>query len=93
MAPNGLPLATVGIVPGTAIGDLMSVGELMGVAGARFAGARLVFVGPTWATAAAVPNKSMANIVTSKRCIKASCTEIKFAGTSLRNGAADQPAS
>jgi hypothetical protein len=80
MAPNGLPLASVGIVPGTAIGDLI------GMVGARFVGARLVFVGPTWATAAAVPEKSMANIVTSKRCIKVSCTEIKFAGTSLRNG-------
>jgi hypothetical protein len=84
MAPR-LPLATVGIVPGTAIGDLM------GVASARLAGARLIIIGPTWATAAAVPDKSMANIVTSKRCIKASFTEIKFAGTSLRNET-DQPA-
>jgi hypothetical protein len=79
MAPNGLPLAPVGIVPGTAIGDRMGVGDLMGVAGTR-----LVFVELTWATAVPPPNKSMASIVRSKHCIKASCTEVKFAGTSLR---------
>jgi hypothetical protein len=62
MAPNGLPAApTVGIVPGTAVGDVMGV-----------ATPRRVFAGPTWATAVPQPIKTTANIVRNKRSIKTS---------------------
>jgi hypothetical protein len=68
-APNGLPAApSVGIVPGTAVGDVVA-GNVVGVAGAR-----RVFVEQTWPTAVPLPNKTRANIGKSKRCIKASCT-------------------
>jgi hypothetical protein len=69
-APNGLPaVPTVGIVPGTAVGDVMGVAVDDVVRGA---GPRRVFGEPTWATAVPQPIKTTANIVRSKRCIKAS---------------------
>jgi hypothetical protein len=67
MAPNGIPFApTVGIVPGTVIGEAMGA-----------AGARRVFAGLPWATAVVQPNKTRTNSVRSKRGIKASCADIK----------------
>src|SRR5947209_17102385 len=79
MVPNGLPLAptvgmpgvatvgvpTVGIVPGTAICDVMGA-----------AGAWRVVADLTWAAAVLQPNKTKANIVRSERCIKASCADV-----------------
>jgi hypothetical protein len=56
--------------------------DLMAVAGARLAGARLILVEPTWATAMPPPNKSTAKTVGNKRCIKASWTEVKSLVTS-----------
>ena len=66
MAPNGIRVTPgVGIVPGAAIGEVA-----VGVAGARRVLAEL-----TWAIAVPQPNKTTANIVRSKRCIKASCAD------------------
>jgi hypothetical protein len=66
MAPNGIPVTPgVGIVPGAATGEVV-----VGVAGAR-----RLFAELTWATAVPQPNKTTANIVRSKRCIEASCTD------------------